>query len=486
MEPFVCSLSAEHKVIKNMALVDMRIVSYNQSVYVFIPVEGKWTMAQSVTGARFLANELGFSNVNVNYMAALEPYWGYVTRVAKDIKHMPQSVCIGTWRLTVTVERAVVRDLGDLRATPRGSRPSRRSPEFQVADDDESGGSDSGCQDIDDVPPDFVKFTPYGDIAPFAGFIPGAARISLFCVCPVRSTSIPKCASLKPSPSVAERILSNVLAREDLQLLMWVVGNGLIDPVSKPRSVLFYGPGSVGKTTTIRTISKCLRGTVHTLSQDYSSGTNPVSSEDAVGCMTSRFVCYGNMEFESDSINASVWRMITGGDTLTAQGMTSTVSCTGIFGSDHLWYPDAQTRMPWFMRRMIVIVMTPPPKGCAPPQTEFSDNEVTDFVCNAVATRLRCGVDPPLTLRHLLVTMFGYRVAEATRGVVERPDASDPECHSAILSLSIASLIDVDQLIKMAESMAPHMIKDIGYAKVIRGLTIRRVKSTVSYHPDHA
>ncbi|KAJ1027489.1 hypothetical protein NDA18_003495 [Ustilago nuda] len=314
-------------------------------------------------------------------------------------------------------------------------------------------GPDGGCQDIDDVPPDFVKFTPYGDIAPFAGFMPGAARISLFCVCPVQSTSIPKCASLEPSPSVAERILSNVLAREDLQLLMWVVGNGPIDPVDKPKSVLFYGPGSV------------------------------VSSEDAVGCMTSRFVCYGNMEFESDSINASFWRMITGGDIITAQGMTSTASCTGIFGSDHLWYPDAQTRMPWFMRRMIVIVMTPPPKGCAPPQTDFSDNEVTDFVCNAVATRMRCGVDPPPTLRHLLVTMFGYRVAEATRGVVLRPDASDAECHSAILSLSIASLIDVDQLIKMAESMAPHMIKDIGYAKVIRGLTIRRAKSTVSYRP---
>lgn len=263
----------------------MRIVRYNQSVYVFIPAEGKWTMARSVTAARFLANELGFFNVTVNYMAVVEPYWDYVTRVAKDIKHMPQSVCIGTWRLTVTVERAVVRDLGDHRATPRSSSPSRRSPELQVADDEESGGPDGGCQDIDDVPPDFVKFTPDGNIAPSADRIPGGVRSSSFCVCPVRSASIPRWAPLEPSPSVAERILSNVLARDDLQLLMWVVGNGLIDPVSKPRSVLLYGSGSVGKTTTIRTISECLRGTVYTLSQDYSSGTDPVSSEDAVGCM---------------------------------------------------------------------------------------------------------------------------------------------------------------------------------------------------------
>nr|QBH67427.1 AlNc14C654G12337 protein [Ustilago esculenta] len=269
-----------------------------------------------------------------------------------------------------------------------------------------------------------VKFMPYGCIAPFARDQPGAARISSFCISPVESTSIPRSTPLERKMSTGEKILANVLSKDDLELLMWVIGNGLVDPPSKPRSVLLYGPGGDGKTTTIRTISECLCGTVYTLSQDYSSGSKPVSGDDVAG----------------------------------------------IFGSNHLWYPNAQTRKPWFMRRMIAIVMTPLPKNCPRPQNEFSDNKVTDFY----------GTTPPLTIRHLLVTMFGYRVAVATRGVIEKHDASDMECQSAVFSMAISSLIDYNQLIRMAELMAPHMIKDLGFTKVIRGLSIGRVKKSVS------
>nr|CDI56317.1 uncharacterized protein BN887_03640 [Melanopsichium pennsylvanicum 4] len=167
-----------------------------------------------------------------------------------------------------------------------------------------------------------MKFTPYGCVAPFAADVFGAARVSSFCTLPIETTSIPRSTPLIRGHGVAERILSNVLSPEDLHLVMWVIGNSLVDPASKPKLVLLYGPGGNGKTTTIRAISECLQGTVHMLSQDYLSGTKQVYSEDAVGCMTSRFVCYGDMELKSDSINALFWKMITGGNTVTAQGMT--------------------------------------------------------------------------------------------------------------------------------------------------------------------
>lgn len=507
--PFVRSLSHGHETIKTMALVKMEIVRYNHSVYVFIPAEGKWVMARSVVAARYLADVLGLPNVSVNYPAAVAPYLDYVAKVARHISDLPLSVCIGTWRLGVGIEEALCEDYGAVAvrdaAVPQMPRidtpPDSAVMDSQYADleyegSEASDGSSaiSRRNDRQTAPPDYntavsscaeavepetvdiVRFMPYGRVAPLGPYLPGAARVSSFCVCPVESTSIPRCTQVERGLSAGELILSNVLSKEDLQLLMWVIGNGLVDPPNRPRSVLLYGPGGDGKTTTIRTISECLRGTVHMLSQDYSSGSKPVSTDDIVGCMTSRFVCYGDMELKSDSINASFWKMITGGDAVTAQGMTSTVSCTGIFGSNYLWYPNAQTRKPWFMRRMIAIVMTPLPKGCARPQSEFSDDEVTDFVCSAVATRLRFGTDPPLTTKHVLITMFGYRVGVATRGIVEKPDASDMECQAAMFSMSIASLIDYDQLIRMAESMAPHMVKDLGFTKVIKGLSIGRAK----------
>lgn len=116
--------------------------------------------------------------------------------------------------------------------------------------------------------------------------------------------------------STAEISLSNVMSDENLRLLKWIIGNGLIDPVDKPKAVYMFGNGGEGKSCTINTILANLPGAVHPLSKDYVGSPLSISQEDLGHAMSSRFISYGDVVLRNSRINAAFWKMITGGDTV--------------------------------------------------------------------------------------------------------------------------------------------------------------------------
>ena len=87
-----------------MTIEDRRIVRYRNGVYMFVPPCGSWLHIRSPESARYMANVVGLENVTVNYTMAADMYLSFVEKVAPSCGRIPCSICIGSWRLHVSLE----------------------------------------------------------------------------------------------------------------------------------------------------------------------------------------------------------------------------------------------------------------------------------------------------------------------------------------------------------------------------------------------
>ena len=422
--PIVDELSPQHAVIRKLVLQDGRAVRYRNGVYMFVPQCASWLHIRSPEAAKYLASMLDLSNVSVNYTAATQTYASYVELIAKPCRAVPQSVCISSWRFHVTINKNTT-----------------------------SGN------------PDTLSFRPVYRIIdePQA-----RKRVTSLVISPVRISLVPG-PSMPIRGSPAEDGLSNVMAPEDLHLTMWIVGNGLIDPVDKPRALYLYGGGGEGKSTTINTILANLPGAVHPLGKDYVGGTGSISDYDLSCAMSSKFISYGDVVITNSKINMPFWKMITGNDTVKVAEGQGRLGCTSLFASNDLWYPKHSLLKRWFVRRTIVVPLCSPEPGSTPPPESFTDVEVYDFISKCIYIRLK---EPsiPITIKSLLLTIFGYRVGVATRGVVLGNKCNGFGSLAATWSLSIAGQIDYDMLVDLVMVSCSDMIGSYAGVQYIRNI----------------
>ena len=191
--PIVNELSSEYTLVRRMALEDRRIVRHRNGVYVFVPPCGSWLHMRSPESARYIANVVGMENVTVNYMVAADMYLSFAEKVAPSCGRIPRSVCIGSWRLQVSLEDE-----------NKPNKGIRMIPVFMI----------TGAPSVRET----------------------AKRATGLCISPIRIGVLTQHVR-SFEQSAAETSLLNVMSKENLRLLKWIIGNGLIDPVDKPKAV---------------------------------------------------------------------------------------------------------------------------------------------------------------------------------------------------------------------------------------------------------
>jgi len=423
--PIVNELSEEYTIVRRMALEDRRIVKYMNGVYMFVPPCGSWLHVRSVESAKYLASAVGLDNVSVNFMTATEMYSAFAEKVAPSCGTVPRSVCIGTWRLHVTLEDSSAPEAG-----------IKMAPVFMI----------TGRPSVNEV----------------------AKRVTGLCISPIRIGVLTQRVR-KFSPSAAEKSLSNVMTSDNLRLLRWVIGNGLIDPVDKPKAVYMFGNGGEGKSCTINTILANLPGAVYPLSKDYVGSNLTISQEDLTHAMSVRFISYGDVVLKKSKINAAFWKMITGGDTMRVSSGQGRLSCTALFASNNLWYPISALLKKWFVRRTIVILLHAPSADDPPPPNSFSDLEIHDFVTNCIYERLRTPF-VPCTIQSSLLTIFGYKISVATRGITLGNKTSELGSISATWAVSIAGEVEYELLTELVECMSNSLVSEYHGVKYLKGI----------------
>jgi hypothetical protein len=419
--PLLEAMGPRYKVIGEMAMKRGEIASFNNGIYMYITPLGYWTHIHSSSARREIADRVDMENVSVNYDIASIPFVTYAERVARIAYDAPKSVCIGTWRCIVKMD-------------------SEHNLTFQ----------------------------PLGGLIDYTKDSIISIRVSGICIMPVQISYIPMKYTI-PVISPAEVVLANVLDQEQLQVLRWIVGNGLVDPVNHPRILYLYGSGGDGKSATINTLIANLKGCISPLSKDYPAKDIETTPEDMDKLISSRFVTYGDVVLKDNQINSGFWRKMTGGDTTKVSSGQGKILTTGIFASNYIWYPGKTMLKRWFTRRTIALVMRSPPEGCSPPPNNYTDDDIYFFVMNCIKTRLSYH-DPPISIKIALVTIFGHKVAVATRGIVFSNLATDMGAIAATYSICCAALIDYDTIVDLVGSMSRSLVRECFGTKAINGI----------------
>ena len=427
--PIVEELAEEFGLIRQLVLEKGRMARYRNGLCMFVPQCGSWVHTRSYEAGRYIANLLDMRNVTVNYMVAVDMYISYADMIALSCNPMPRSVCISTWRSMVS---------------------------FLDPSDHSKG----------------IRLSPVHRVVRFEGQKVPLKRSTGLCISPIRiSTMSLKVSSFKPSRG--ELSLANVMSPQDLRLIKWVIGNALLDPVDRPRALYLYGAGGEGKSATINTLLAHLPGAVHPLSKDYVGSSHSMITEDLTAAMSSRFISYGDVVLTKSKINTSFWKTIPGGDTIKVAGGQGRVVCTAMFASNHLWYPSSSLTR-WFSRRTIVIPLTAPPAESEPPPESFGDPEIHDFVMNCVYERMSTP-SIPLPISTVLLTVFGYRVSVATRGITMCEDSTFLGCVAGTWSISLAGQIHYSYLLDLVVAASPELVGTkfgVSYIKCIMPCSI--------------
>ncbi|CAI7815181.1 unnamed protein product [Closterium sp. NIES-54] len=309
---------------------------------------------------RELADVMGMGSTTVNFATATAPFMDILERLALNVSSVPRSVCYGTWRLTLrqyesdepmphepamdeATDRARTRIIeGTARVTPapvqipapvgvivlpgtvRDDHESDETPSTPGIESDGDPLLDDQDQDNDDD--DSGRGHGARQLRPWSlpalGFRP----------CPELVLELNQAHMSK-----AEVILSKVLTPKRLRLVMWTVGNGLLDPIARPRILYLYGPkGGEGKSTALQVLASQLPGCYRPLSRNYPGTASNLPEDEKAGLMDYRFTSHGDVVLKDGRVNATFWKEVCGGDLVSVSGGVGVLDLTVLLASNDI------------------------------------------------------------------------------------------------------------------------------------------------------
>ena len=423
---FSDSLDPRTRLIYDMCVIDRTIVRYNSSLYVFVPHSMSWHYARGQVASRYLCDLLGMDGVTVNFAVATSPFLDYADHIATLITHVTSSVCLSSWRMSVRMQ-----------------------------------ASDSS-----------LIFERMTGIVPMPAEAKWSQRESSLCVCPVSTRVLPG-VWRRSGQTLVQKVLSNVIRPESMLPLMWVIGNGLLDPVREPRIVYFYGSGGDGKSTTINVLRTVLEGAITSFTKDYVMSDREVSVEDLSRAASSRFVSYGDVNLRYGTPNTKLWKMITGGDAISSPIGEIRLTCTALFASNDLWHDNKRIQEKWFTRRTLVVKMEPLAPDSDPPPDLIPDEDRSRFIADCIHIRASHEF-LPVSAQDILITILGRSAERATRAILLEDCNDFHDARAATVAVAMAALMKLDLFLSLVESITRSAIW-VGPtgSKAMRGIKLR-------------
>ncbi|CAI7765290.1 unnamed protein product [Closterium sp. NIES-53] len=368
-------------------------------------------------------------STTVNFATATAPFMDILERLALNVSSVPRSVCYGTWRLTLrqyesdepmphepamdeATDRARTRIIeGTARVTPapvqipapvgvivlpgtvRDDHESDETPSTPGIESDGDPLLDDQDQDNDDDD---------------SGRGHGARQL--------RPWSLPAL-GFRPCPELV------------LELVAPSLGNGLLDPIARPRILYLYGPkGGEGKSTALQVLASQLPGCYRPLSRNYPGTASNLPEDEKAGLMDYRFTSHGDVVLKDGRVNATFWKEVCGGDLVSVSGGVGVLDLTVL-----------------------------PALDLPRPEIAFSDRDVFEFTCACLGTRLKWE-QPPVIAECVLLTIFGKRAGIVTRAVrLAEPETFD-QALVASYSIAMSGHMTLTKLITLAESMSPSAV----------------------------
>jgi energy-coupling factor transporter ATP-binding protein EcfA2 len=429
-KPFVAYKGAERfKAVDELYMKGL-FALVNGERYMFVDTLNYWCNLAAKIAMLRLCGLMDIKNATVNYPDATVGYNEYIIKRcdANEATALPVSICVGTMRLEVTM-----------------------IPEKKMLVFSESRTVIDRTGKIGSVP----------DIVYQA------------CVMPIRSTIRPtdyifpgKCmllghmAQLYPDP-------------RDMVTVLWHIGNCILDPVSNPKSIMFYGPGGSGKSTILRIIANILGSCCGLLPDGCLTSKNegmPVSVSSVIAS-NRMAVCY-DVALDKFPLNMSVFKNISGSDYVRVGELYVKTNCSLTIGTNG--YPDIDKQPEYnddaIMRRIVGIVMDVSALDI-PNVTEPSGaDDRLDVACGATYMRMLYEYIPVSPVR-ILSTLTSSYYAHALQLIEETSDViSKEEAHEVLCIIGVIIKSSPESVAYKARLVSRTAVFELDGKMFIKGL----------------
>lgn len=399
--------------------------------YIFIDTSNYWTNLASSEAMSRVNSLVGILNATVNYEKSIRAFLKYIvkrcnSRVGKSI---PTSVCIGTKRLEIDFDR------------------ESRS----------------------------VKFF---DSKPLLDDISQSVHIGVagVCIMPIDTVAIPELYTFPGKGDIVNYLQKLFPDMRDFMTIIWHIGNCLVDPVSRPKSVMLCGPGGSGKSTFLQQLYTCLIGCCGILPDGSLTGYTRSMHPDVAEVIASNrmAICY-DVDLEKDQLNMGVFKNISGSDYIRVGHISCKTNCALTLATNGIVNIDKepQYHTDAIMRRVVCVLMNVAAMSIPATIVPEDPESRIDFVCFCIYTRL-CYESMPISPMTLLLTLCASRMDEALMYIKETFDPITVFDGRGVISI-LAKLLKMtpEEVVFKSRLISPMSVVEIDGVTVIRGLSLR-------------
>lgn len=260
----------------------------------------------------------------------------------------------------------------------------------------------------------------------------------------------------------AEERLAQYFDSHSLELIRWFVGNGICDPIIRPRVLYIHAEREADKKAVTSVLLAMLKGTVY-------RGAIDTIGNDTHECIKSRFLYLGDVDFDNlDQAGCARVASLTRPTTQIIDHGIGQGSCSAIATGSKMWTKQLHLQQAWFLGRVITVTAKArnggpslslsrtssstdtsstitPARFSAPKWNQF---DISKFANNCLVTRIGHGTEPPLNLEDAMRIVTGSSIDKVSKGRVRRNNrASEVECYEASAVLAEACGMSRSQLI---------------------------------------
>lgn len=396
--------------------------------YVFIDTCNSWCNLASPDAMSRIVTLAGIDNVSTGQEKAMKSFNNYIIKRcnARVCKPLPTSVCIGTVR-------------------------------FEMEADNNTS---------------VLKFH---EVRPILETIDKDANPAVrgVCIMPIALDIFPQEYRFPGYAVMLDYLMSLFSDDRDAVTFMWHVGNCLVDPISKPKSVLLGGPGGTGKSTVLQQLVSCLTGCCSILPDgSLTSKSRNMSSEVSEAIVGSRMAVCFDVDLLKEELNMSVFKNISGSDYIRVGYNSCKTNCSLTLATNHAVNIEKQPEYldDAIMRRIVVLHMNVDAMTIPPSVAPETNDARLDFACACIYIRSRYDFMPVRPMA-ILMTLCGHMIDEVVKLVEETSKPIDQIQGTSVVSILSAALkISTASVISKSKLISPMSVMEIDNVTVLRGL----------------
>ncbi|KAL9122216.1 MAG: hypothetical protein Q9187_001233 [Circinaria calcarea] len=369
--------------------------------YVFIDSANCWTNLASAEAMSRINAIIGIFNATVNIEKSLKSFLKYIVKRCNTNvgKPLPTSVCIGVERLEVDI--------------------------------------DTEQKTITFNPCRFLLGTVSKEANPL---------VKAVCIMPIDTDAIPQVYKFPGTGTIIAFLTSVFPDMRKLVTVMWHIGNALVDPITRPKSLMLCGPGGSGKSNLLQVIYSALLGCCGILF-DGSLTSRAIAMPEHVAevVVGNRMaICY-DVGLEAAPLNMSIFKNISGSDYLRVNFTSCKTNCSLTLATNGVVDIDKQREYlsDAILRRNVAILMNVAALEIPKTRSAIPDDAVSkiDFVGACIYTRM-IYESIPITPMDFLLSLCMSKIDEVLIYVRETDEPVDIISGTAVLRV-LSQILDI-------------------------------------------